>query len=62
MEEKKVIEEALNNFSKKNIDFADAYIAAHAKSKLPPNVITENVKDFMGLDVFAEVMPDPKDE
>jgi predicted nucleic-acid-binding protein len=62
MEEKNVIEEALDNFSKKGIDFTDAYIAAHAKSVLPAHVITENIKDFKGLDVLAEVIPEPQDE
>jgi Predicted nucleic acid-binding protein, contains PIN domain len=58
-EEKSVIEEALTNFSDNNIDFADAYIAAHAKSVSPSNVMTENISDFQGLDVIAEVIPEP---
>lgn len=56
-EEKEVIEEALDNFVKKGIDFTDAYIAAHARSVKPAHIITENIKDFKGLNVFAEVTP-----
>lgn len=58
MEEKSVIEEALSNYSKKSIDFTDAYIAAHARSVTPAHVITVNVKDFINLDVKAQT---PKD-
>lgn len=56
-EEKEAIEEALDNFVKKGIDFTDAYIAAHARSVKPAHIITENIKDFKGLNVFAEVTP-----
>lgn len=55
MEEKSVIEETLENFAKKGIDFTDAYIAAHARSVKPAHIITENIRDFRGLDVLAEV-------
>lgn len=48
-EEKEAIEEALDNFVKKGIDFTDAYIAAHARSVKPAHIITENIKDFKGL-------------
>lgn len=58
MEEKGVIEESLDNFAKKGIDFTDAYIAAHARSIKPAHIITENMKDFRGLNVLAEVMED----
>ncbi len=58
MEEKSVIEESLENFAKKGIDFTDAYIAAHARSVKPAHIITENIKDFRGLNVLAEVMED----
>jgi len=58
MEEKSVIEESLENFAKKGIDFTDAYIAAHARSVKPAHIITENIKDFKGLDVLAEVVED----
>lgn len=58
MEEKNVIEESLENFAKKGIDFTDAYIAAHARSVKPAHVITENIKDFRGLNVTVEVMED----
>lgn len=61
-EEKSVIEEALNNFAKKGIDFIDAYIAAHARSIKPAHVYTENIKDFRGLNVLAEVVPDVKQD
>lgn len=58
MEEKGVIEESLDNFAKKGIDFTDAYIAAHARSIKPAHIITENIKDFRGLNVLAEVVED----
>jgi len=57
-EEKSVVEEALNNFVRKGIDFTDAYIAAHARSVKPAHVITENIKDFKGLNVLAEIIPE----
>ncbi|CRI74822.1 Uncharacterised protein [Chlamydia trachomatis] len=57
-EEKNVIEEALNNYAKKGIDFTDAYIAAHARSVTPAHIITENIKDFKGLNVLAEITPE----
>jgi len=53
-EEKNVIEEALDQFTQKGIDFGDAYIAAHAKSIQPAHVITYNVKDFLKLGVSTE--------
>lgn len=59
-EEKSVIEEALNNYARKGIDFIDAYIAAHARSVKPAHVYTENIRDFKGLNVLAEVVPDVK--
>lgn len=62
-EEKDVIEEALNNYAKKGIDFTDAYIAAHARSVKPAHIITENIRDFRGLNVHAEIVPQiEKDE
>jgi len=57
-EEKSVVEEALNNFARKGIDFTDAYIAAHARSVKPAHIVTENIKDFKGLNVLAEVIPE----
>ncbi|MBP2115195.1 PIN domain-containing protein [Paenibacillus silagei] len=53
-EEKAVIEEALDQFSKKGIDFVDAYLAAHAKAITPAHVITLNVKDFLKLGVTVQ--------
>lgn len=61
MEEKEVILEALDNYSKKGIDFTDAYIAAHAKSLTPAYVVTENIKDFKGLNVTVETTVDFQD-
>ncbi|NSL52063.1 hypothetical protein [Calidifontibacillus erzurumensis] len=43
---------------RKSIDFTDAYIAAHACSLKPAHIIMENIKDFKGLNVFAEVAPE----
>lgn len=59
-EEKKVIEETLTNYVRKGIDFTDAYIAAHARAVQPPLIITENIKDFKGLNVLAEIAPEIK--
>ncbi|MGB8957120.1 MAG: PIN domain-containing protein [Tumebacillaceae bacterium] len=53
-EEKSVIEEALSNYSKKGIDFTDAFIAAHARAVTPAHVVTVNLKDFLHLGVRAE--------
>lgn len=61
-EEKAVIEEALDNFTMKGIDFVDAYLAAHAKSVQPAHIITENVKDFIKLGVVAEPVREKKKE
>lgn len=57
-DEKSVLEEALTNFAKKGIDFTDAYISAHARVNKPAHIITENIKDFKGLNVLAEVIPE----
>lgn len=40
---------------KKGIDFADAYIAEHAKEVTPPHVISLNVKDFKKLGVTIQI-------
>ena len=53
-EEKEVIEKALLNFTKKGIDFQDAYIAAHAEAVTPAHVISVNVKDFKRLGILVE--------
>ncbi|MFB5760054.1 PIN domain-containing protein [Paenibacillus medicaginis] len=53
-EEKAVVEEALEQYSKKGIDFTDAYLAAHAKAVSPAHVITINVKDFLKLGVNVQ--------
>lgn len=53
-EEKAVVEEALDQYSRKGIDFIDAYLAAHAKAVTPNHVITINVKDFLKLGVTVE--------
>lgn len=53
-EEKSVIEEALNNFTRKGIDFVDAYLAAHAKAVTPAHITTYNVKDFLNLGVAVD--------
>lgn len=54
-EEQYVIEEALHHFSRKGIDFTDAYLAAHARSIKPAHIMT---KDFKGLNVLVEVLPE----
>ena len=51
MEEKDVVEKALNQFAKKGVDYADAYIAEHAKAMMPPSILSVNVKDFMKLGI-----------
>ncbi len=51
MDEKDVILEALDNYSTFNVDFIDAYLAAHAKAKGPSYIATYNTKDFRKLGV-----------
>lgn len=53
-EEKEVIEKALMNFTKKGIDFQDAYIAAHAESVTPAHIVSVNVKDFKRLGILVQ--------
>lgn len=48
-EEKSVVEESLTQYSRKGIDFIDAYLAAHAKQVTPPHVISININ--MGVKV-----------
>ncbi|GGN61248.1 PIN domain-containing protein [Oceanobacillus indicireducens] len=45
--------QALKNYGRTNVDFADAYIPAYAKHMGPEKVMTFNVKDFRKVD--AEV-------
>jgi len=56
-EEKGVIEEALGQFTKKGIDFVDAYLAVHAKAIAPNHVITVNVKDFIKIGIGTAETP-----
>jgi len=51
--EKAPLVQALKNYSRTNVDFADAYIPAYAKYRGPEKVMTFNVKDFRKVD--AEV-------
>jgi predicted nucleic acid-binding protein len=39
-EEKSVVQQALRDYAEKNVDFIDAYIAAHAKANPPEDVVT----------------------
>jgi len=39
-EEKSVVQQALRDYAEKNVDFIDAYIAAHAKLNPPEDVVT----------------------
>ena len=48
-----MVEETLNHYSRKKIDFVDAYLAAHARFVTPANIVTVNIKDFKNLDVSA---------
>lgn len=58
MEEKEVIERALIQFVKKGIDFADAYIAEHARAVTPHHVASVNVKDFVKLGITVSTPDD----
>lgn len=51
MDEKDVILEALENYSKYHVDFIDAYLAARARIENPAYIITYNTKDFRNLGV-----------
>lgn len=53
-EEKSVIEETLDHFALKGIDFADAYMTAHAKAVTPAHVVSHNVKDFLKLGIAVD--------
>ena len=50
MEEKSVIQTSLSNYAKKNVDFIDAYLVAHAKENPPEEIVTWD-KLFKKLDV-----------
>ncbi|MHB1630572.1 MAG: PIN domain-containing protein [Bacilli bacterium] len=54
LEEREVVEQALIEYSKKGVDFEDAYIAEHAKKRRPPHVVSVNVKDFRKLGVLIQ--------
>lgn len=56
-EEKAVVEEALTQFTKKGIDFVDAYLAAHARAVTPNHVISINVKDFIKIGIGTVETP-----
>lgn len=49
-EEKAVVQQALRDYAEKNVDFVDAYIAAHAKLNPPEDVVTWD-KHFNRLDI-----------
>ncbi|MCZ0755169.1 PIN domain-containing protein [Anoxybacillus sp. J5B_2022] len=49
-EEKSVVQQALQDYAEKNVDFIDAYIAAHAKANPPEDVVTWD-KHFKRLDI-----------
>jgi predicted nucleic acid-binding protein len=49
-EEKSVVQQALRDYAEKNVDFIDAYIAAHAKANPPEDVVTWD-KHFKRLDI-----------
>lgn len=53
-EEKSVIEETLDHFALKGIDFADAYMTAHAKAVTPAHIVSHNVKDFLKLGIAVD--------
>jgi predicted nucleic acid-binding protein len=53
-EEKSVVEETLDLFGKGGIDFADAYLTAHAKAVTPAHVVSHNVKDFLKLGIKVQ--------
>lgn len=49
-EEKSVVQQALRDYAEKNVDFIDAYIAAHAKMNPPEDVVTWD-KHFKRLEI-----------
>jgi predicted nucleic-acid-binding protein len=51
MEEKDVVIQALNLYSMHQVDFIDAYLAAHAKENGQGIIATFNTKDFQKLNV-----------
>jgi predicted nucleic acid-binding protein len=52
-EEKAVVQQALLDYAEKNVDFVDAYIAAHAKLNPPEDVVTWD-KHFKRLDIHHD--------
>ncbi len=49
-EEKLVMKQALLDYGKKQVDFIDAYLASHAKSNPPEDIVTWD-KHFRRLDI-----------
>lgn len=52
-EEKLIVQKALRDYAAKNVDFIDAYIAAHAKANPPEDVVTWD-KHFKKLDIHHD--------
>lgn len=50
-EEGDAVLEALSHYRDKNVDFVDAFLAAHARSAGPARICTFDVKHFHRLDV-----------
>jgi len=53
-EEKSITQETLDLFALKGIDFADAYMTAHAKAVTPAHIVSHNVKDFLKLGIAVD--------
>lgn len=57
-EEKSVIEETLSDYSRKEIDFIDAYLHAHARSVKPKDIVSVNIQEFRNLGAAAQTLED----
>lgn len=50
-EEKNSVLKALKNYAEQNVDFIDAWLAAHAEMTPAKNIVTWNKKHFKRLEV-----------
>ena len=57
VEDKDVVKRALHDYAEKNVDYIDAYIAAHASIKGPPAIYTLDKKHFSRLEGDIRLLP-----
>ena len=57
VEDKDVVKKALHYYAEKNVDYIDAYIAAHASIKGPATIYTLDKKHFSRLEGDIRLLP-----